>query len=416
MQKILIIHPFLPFPLTGGGQQALFNGIKAIKDDMKITLVYEAIDNDAHKRAQQEFLKEIPDVEMKPLLCKPSPKTVKNRIKNLYNKVKNRFWQENKEVTSWRNLSQWWKYTITPSNPQWTEHIYKVSREEDFDIIQIEMPWRLSDVYAMPQNAKLIYVHHELGFVRRELELKSFERNSYMQVCKLFADRNEIQELNLYNAVIALSTIDSKKLVDAGVFVPVYSSFAIVDSNLKDVRPYAGNGKHLVFVGPESHTPNLVGIVWFLDNCWEKLRKVDQDYTLDIIGNWSSERREEFSRRYSNVNFLGFVDDLYASIKDHVMIVPITIGSGIRMKILEACNFGIPFVSTTIGAEGIPVENEKHCFLADSPDSFVNCLIKLKNNNLALNFCRNAHRLIEDNFSVEALRKNRLEIYKMVDV
>ena len=96
------------------------------------------------------------------------------------------------------------------------------------------------------------------------------------------------------------------------------------------------------------------------------------------------------------------------------MIVPITIGSGIRMKILEAASMGIPFVSTTVGAEGIPLRDGHDCFLTDSPNTFVEDIVKLQDKELKLLFIQNANCMVCENYSLEALRRNRLEIYNTV--
>ena len=133
---------------------------------------------------------------------------------------------------------------------------------------------------------------------------------------------------------------------------------------------------------------------------------------FDIIGNWSENRIKEYSLKYKDVHFLGFVDDLYAAIKDSTMIVPITIGSGIRMKILEASSKGVPFVSTSVGAEGIPVVNGQDCFIANTPDEFIESILKLQNPDLRHQFAENANMMIRKHYSLEALRKNRLEIYE----
>ena len=119
----------------------------------------------------------------------------------------------------------------------------------------------------------------------------------------------------------------------------------------------------------------------------------------------------ELQERYRDVVFPGFVDDLKGAIRGSIMIVPITIGSGIRMKILEAATIGVPFVSTSVGAEGIPVFNGLHCFLTDDPDVFIEDIVKLKDPELQRSFIVNAHDLINDQFSFAGFKKNRMQIY-----
>ena len=146
--------------------------------------------------------------------------------------------------------------------------------------------------------------------------------------------------------------------------------------------------------------------------CWKKLKDIDSEYTLDIIGEWSQERIDEYISKYPDVHFLGFVDDLASTLKNSVMIVPINIGSGIRMKILEGASIGIPFVSTTVGAEGIPVKDGVHCFIADDPDTFVNDILKLQSLELQRKLVKAANGMVNECYSMSALRANRLGIYR----
>ena len=155
-----------------------------------------------------------------------------------------------------------------------------------------------------------------------------------------------------------------------------------------------------------------MGVTWFLENCWAKLKEKCPEMQFDIIGNWFEPRKEEYSAKYKDVHFLGFVDDLYDAIRDSTMIVPITIGSGIRMKILEASSKGVPFVSTSVGAEGIPVTSGENCFIADTSEAFVDCVLKLQDPDLRRQFAMNANKMVREHYSLEALRRNRLEIYE----
>lgn len=407
-QNILFIIPWLPYPITSGGHQALFNGIAAIKDDFDIYITYEATDDEKYRKAEKDFLEQIPNAHLLPLLHQPYRPTLKQKI---IQRLK-RILKYNNVRDDINDVTKWWKETITPGNRSWIEHVSGICSKHNFDIIQVEMPWRISDIFALPQNSKRIFVHHELGFVRRELEAKQYN-NKYIDAVRLFVDKNEIEQLNLYDSVITLSEVDRKKLLEAGVRVPVYSSFAIVDAK-ETLEIKTTNVKRLTFVGPDLHTPNLVGITWFLENCWKQLKTIDPHYSLDIIGRWSDTNKNAILEKYKDVNFLGYVNKLEDALVGSVMIVPITIGSGIRMKILEACNIGVPFVSTSVGAEGIPVVDGKNCFVTDDPERFVESIIKLQNDDLKKEFISNANRMVKESYSINALRNNRLQIYENI--
>ncbi len=421
-QKILFIIPWLPYPLISGGHQAIFNGIYAIKDDFDIYIAFEVFDDDKYMEAQKVFLQLIPNAHLLPLLKKIQKSSsnyplwyriasiLKTKILHLIQKGEK--YQRNEQGNE-NSMCSGWIDSVSPLSRLWLEHISQICKDYHFDIIQVEMPWFVSQILTLPDDTKKIYVHHELGFVRRELEHTQYSGSEYVKACKGFADLIEIGLLNMYDAVVTLSSVDKQKLIEHGVNIPVFDSFAIVNTSKEIVREKI-DGLHLSFIGSGSHVPNMVGITWFLENCWTSLRNKDNNYKLSIIGEWNDELVAKYSSNYSNVEFLGYVDNLEKHIKGTIMIVPITIGSGIRMKILEACSLGVPFISTSIGAEGIPVVDGENCFIADSPEQFEDKLFKLRDINIQEKFVKNAHAMVIKNYSKVALRENRLGIYRKV--
>lgn len=406
---------------------ALFNGIVAIKDDFDIYIAFKVYDDDTYEENKRGFLELVPNAHLYPLLREDRIAVQKSEFPLWYrlashlkafiqNCIKKR---NSGSVTNIAGMNEEnampssWIYSVSPLDKLWLDHISKICGEHHFDIIQVEMPWLISQILALPKESKKIFVHHELGFVRRNLEIEPYINNEYVKSCKSFADMAEIGMLNMYDGVITLSTIDKDKLIVHDVTVPVYASFSVVNVSQEVYRGKI-DGKHLTFVGPDSHSPNFIGITWFLDNCWPLLLSKDDNYRLSIIGEWNKEHIEEYSQKYTNIEFLGFVDSLADNLKGTVMIVPITIGSGIRMKILEASSIGVPFVSTTVGSEGIPVFDGENCYIADTPELFVDKLISLQDEHIQSKFVNNAHSMILKYYSREALRRNRLEIYKQI--
>lgn len=425
-KKILFIIPWLPYPLISGGHHGLMNAMIALKDEFDIHIAFKVYDDGKYEKNKKGFLELVPNAHLYPLLREDRIAVQKSEFplwyrlaSHLKTYIQNGIKKRNSGnaikvgVNGENALPSSWIYSVSPLDKLWLDHISKICVEHHFDIIQVEMPWLISQVLTLPKETKKIFVHHELGFVRRSLEIEPYINNEYVKACKSFADMAEIGLLNMYDGVITVSPVDRKKLIENGVTVPVFSSFSIVNQP-KDIERRAINAKHLSFIGPDSHTPNFVGITWFLDNCWPLLKSIDWEYKLSIIGGWSQEHIDEYANKYPNVEFLGYVDDLGDAIKGTIMIVPITIGSGIRMKILEASSLGVPFVSTSVGAEGLPVENGKNCFIADEKDKFVDCILKLQDATTQKKYIENAHTMILEKFSIKALRENRLDIYKQV--
>ena len=415
-KSILFILPFFPYPLVSGGHQALYNGIIAVKDDFDIYIAYRARNDEVYKNAVEAFKKKNPSIKLFPLLSEVH-KT--NLLISLLRKVchyasnpfrKRRYNNSNNESDG---LCLAWLRSISPLDKHWLRHISDLTTNREFDIIQVEMPWMVSQILTLPLNSKRVFIHHEIGVTRRSLEICGKDQSEYMIACRAFADYNEIALLNKYDMVVTLSSVDARKLKEYGVSAPISVSMAVVStSHQTDYVP--SNGKRLVFIGPEEHAPNLIGVVWFLENCWARLKEEYNDYSLDIIGIWSEQKRSEISKKYQDVSFCGYVEDLAETLKNAIMIGPITIGSGVRMKILEASSRGIPFVSTSVGAEGLPVEDAKHCFIADDPDTFIRSIIKLQNKDIQRKFVANTRNMIKDYYTLSSLRRNRIDIYSQL--
>jgi len=413
-KNILLIAHCLPYPLNSGGRQAIFNGILAIKDDYNIFITYpdtdtaqDRIDKLAFLTAIGENVKLLPfvnnnSVEERSFVQKASCKLIA-----LLNKI-----CKTKQAPP--NPYSYWIEELLPKSKSYIDHICNIIKDCNIDAVQCEMVRNLPLVLSLPCNVKTIFVHHELGFTRHQLELESLSSDFYdgQTICN-WAKCLEISLLNKFDHIVTLSSTDSRKLRDAGVTTRIHDSFAIVKSS-QVANLVSDNPLELSFVGPDNHIPNIVGLKWFLDNCWTRLLQTDANYHLRIIGKWSEKNITSLSALYPNVSFMGFVENLESAIQNTIMIVPITIGSGIRMKILEAAKLGIPFVSTTIGAEGIPVQSGKHCLLADDPSDFVDAILQLKDHDKRAMFIIKAHQLIEDNYSLEALKRNRLSLYASI--
>ena len=411
MMRIMFIMPSFPYPLLSGGDQAMYNSMFAVEEDVECYFIYET-----SFRNKKNYEKKIKDANLEKVCFIP---LVPNLLKNLYISLNNRL---NNFVHKYRfrcekedflcfKMSK--VFFLDSKKADFIQFINACIKKYNIDIVQMEMCSCLPYVLALPSNVKKIFVHHEIRFVVNELFLHSKGFSPYRQAVTEMSKIQEIGLLNKCDAVITLSEIDKQKLKKAGVNIPVYSSVAVVNTVADIINPNDCCNV-LSFVGPAFHSPNYLGVKWFLENCWEKLLLQDASYRLRIIGNWPEDRRNEITQKFKNVEFAGFVPNLADALNDTIMIVPITVGSGIRMKILEAASLGVPFVSTTVGAEGLPFESGKDCLKGDTPEEFVDAILKMRDKSLRVEFAKKANKLVKEKYSMDALRKNRLEIYEKV--
>jgi glycosyltransferase involved in cell wall biosynthesis len=124
----------------------------------------------------------------------------------------------------------------------------------------------------------------------------------------------------------------------------------------------------LVFLGSMDWLPNIEGIRWFAETGWPLLRQKHPAATLTIVGRRPTAAVRELAARDPSIRVTGTVDDVRPHLAQAaVMIVPLRVGGGTRIKIFEGMATGIPVVSTRIGAEGLAVADGEHLLLADTP-------------------------------------------------
>lgn len=420
-ERILFILPFIPYPLITGGHQAIFNGIKSLIENYDLYITYES-KWDVNDKEEINSLQNVlgKSVTILPYKC-PKPDNTENS-NSFIHKIHIFLWlikihlykiilptkKDNKN-----NLTIW-QGEYLPKNEEQVKFINNIISKYNINIVQCEMLQTASYVLTLPNIVKKIFVHHEIGFVREELNVMAKVKN--YEIYKETLDivkKNEIAILNKFDAIITLSKIDSKKLIEAGVNIPIYTSFAIVNCN-PNLDNKSERHHILTFIGPSCHEPNVIGIKWFLKNCWKDLRAINSDYCLQIIGKWDKSISKNIKKEYPNIHFKGFVEDLHSEIRNTIMIVPITVGSGIRMKILEACMSGIPVISTSIGAEGLPLTHNKDILIADSPNDFISAITKLKDKDTRLKLIQSSREKIIKDYSINALKVNRETILKSI--
>jgi glycosyltransferase involved in cell wall biosynthesis len=117
--------------------------------------------------------------------------------------------------------------------------------------------------------------------------------------------------------------------------------------------------------------PNEDGVLYFLHSVLPLIRREIPEVSFTIVGRKPSEKLRAAAASDPGVHVTGTVDDIRPYVrKGSVYVVPLRIGSGTRLKIFEAMAMGKPIVSTTLGAEGLPISDGGDISIADSPEVF----------------------------------------------
>ena len=161
--------------------------------------------------------------------------------------------------------------------------------------------------------------------------------------------------------------------------------------------------KQLLFVGSFSHRPNEDAIHFFGREVMPLIRKSLPGIELLVVGGNAPPEFAAYAS--SGVRVLGFVPDLNPIVSGcRVFIAPIRFGSGVNGKIGEALSYGLPVVTTTIGAEGWNFTDGEQVLIADAPADFAAAVVRLyEDANLWEKLADAGYRHIAENFTPEVL-------------
>jgi polysaccharide biosynthesis protein PslH len=163
----------------------------------------------------------------------------------------------------------------------------------------------------------------------------------------------------------------------------------------------------LVFTGSMDWLPNEDGVVYFMKEILPLIRQEVPGVSLTIVGRNPSSRLKDLAATTASVHLTGWVEDIRPYLSQAaVCVVPLRIGGGTRLKIFEAMSMGKAIVSTTIGAEGLPVRPDEHLVIADEPAQFSKSTVALlKDAPLRGSMGITARNLVVENYSWATVAK-----------
>ena len=190
----------------------------------------------------------------------------------------------------------------------------------------------------------------------------------------------ELSACNKAALVLTVTPNDREMLVDNGIsagkvdFLPIGIDIDRLPVNL---RP---ESKTILSIGTMSWPPNIDAIGHFAREVYPLIKREVPEAQLTIVGS-SPPPQIKALEKDPSIKVTGFVDDVrpYAEAAA-VFVAPLRIGSGMRVKILEAMALGLPIVSTSVGCEGICLQPGKHALVSDPPRKLANSVIQLLRN------------------------------------
>lgn len=380
MQKLLFITPELPYPAQSGGKVKSLKLLQALAERYHVTLACPLkLDDAEHVEAFHAI--------------SPCKKHIHQRVnipRSPVNLAMSYF--RGVPLNVYRSHSHQLEADIASAAPGhdlvFLDH-YEVNayRPRDFPGLTVyhahNAYFKMWERYAqLPGNPAL-----RLAAYIEARRVKSYESEVARQSDLTFAAPNDAIELRK-------AGVPSARLRD---------TFHLGDDSQLGLPEldYANTGKKLMYVGFLGWEPNTQGLLWFIDCVWPQLLVRHPDLLFDIVGKNPDQRLQLAASRHEGITLKGFVPDLQDIYRNsRVSVAPLLFGSGMKVKVLDAMARGMPTVTTSVGAEGIDLEDGKHLLVANQPGTMTECIHRLlTDQQLWQHLQRNSRALIHERYT-----------------
>lgn len=367
--QILILTPQLPYPPQQGTSLRNFHIIRGLSERHQVYLLSFLEDE---QKVDPQFIMPLRE-QCQEIVTVPVPaRTVGTRL-----------WQ-----------------LLTTTLPDMAHRLYSADFEaalrqllsrHTFDVVQvegIELARYMQTIVDCAPQSKIVFDDHN---AETELQRRNFLTDiqnpkrwlaagySWIQVGRL--RRFERWACQTAVAVVAVSDTDQAHLQALSSQNQTKPATVYSIPNSIDVQAYQlGENTipfDLVFSGKMDYRPNVDAVLWFAEEIWPLICQKRPSTTWAIVGQ-KPHARLEVLRGTPGITLTGWVETVQPYLLGaSVFVMPFRVGSGTRLKLIEAMAVGKPIVSTTIGAEGFPVENGKELCIADDAEGVATAVLEL---------------------------------------
>lgn len=291
------------------------------------------------------------------------------------------------------------------SNEKWKEIVYLFLLEENIVFInRINNLKKYGYFIKKSINAKILYYGHDLRSLRKFRQFKS-EGGIRNLIDAIYWNIVERFYHSLPDVVYYPSSVETRLLnrQTKNLNVKKLNLFYIEKAIPKIHKSDFIKREGIIFVGGFKHKPNLDGILWFFNKIYPNIKS---DIIVHIVGSNITPEIKKLNN--GNIIVHGFLPDsnldvLYRSVK--MAIVPLRYGAGVKGKLLEAMFYGLPVISTSIGAEGLD-GLKKIIPVLDKPEEFASAIDAIYNENKTLSdISKKIIDYVNLNFSKKATMK-----------
>ncbi|MCP9903229.1 glycosyltransferase [Cyanobium sp. BA5m-21] len=400
--KVLFTTPILEHPAAGGPQLRIENSIKALSNVCELDICHRAYAPSNQVANTDAYFSKFARNYI--TYFDQSPQH--NRIARLFKRIFGRL--------------------LHQQNPKYLRELVRYIMVNDIDVVwfgygNISFPLIMTLKKRLP-NIKVVCDTDSVWsrFILRELPYAEGPRRQQIQIDGKKKQNEEEEWVELCEVTTAVSEVDAayyRSIASHPERIYLFSN--VIDVTSYKIVPARPEG----FVNPciflaGSYGPNSamnMAAKWVLDEVLPILYESYSNIHFYIVGRNSDSQFGD--RAGPGITVTGTLDSVLPFLcHSNVALVPLKFESGTRFKILEAAACNVPIVSTTLGAEGIPVIDGEHLLIADTADEFASAIRRILDDQVFAKFLSdNCFKLVTENNSIEALSIEAVQILELLE-
>lgn len=382
--RILFLSQVLPYPLDAGPKMRSYYVLRHLVQNHDVTLVTFVRDSDRPEFVSHlaEFCYAVHTVPMQ----RSKVKDVKFLLHSLVNQK---------------------PFLITRDYvPAMINTLRQLTHIQTFDVIHADQLWMAQYALAakaMQPSARLVIDKHNAVYHIPQ-RLANEEKNPLK---RLFLAREaqlmtkfEPETCQEFDYSVWVTDVDRQAVLPQSAQLNSHSASMVIPicANPGQVAPVERNpnGRRITFLGGLHWPPNAQGVLWFAQHVFPKIQAQAPDAILTAIG-----KNPPAGLTGPGIETTGYVVDPMPYLAETAaFIVPLHAGGGMRVKILDAWSWGLPIISTTIGAEGIDITPGSDMLIADTAEDFAQAVISVLNNPaLAQQLAQNGRQTVLEKYN-----------------
>lgn len=315
----------------------------------------------------------------------------------------------------------WDHLRSVPSGRPYTEYVFesrdfrerleRVRREGAFDLVHLESSVLAPLLPRLPEVPR-VCVHHNVEselLARRAEVAKNPLTAAYLRLQSRLVRRSERRTCPHMDCNVTVSERDEATLRSIAPEADFTTLPNGVDTDA--FQPSDGPTDGIVLLGGTDWFPNLDGLQFFADEVLPRIRRERPDVPVTSVGRASGSEIERFRRQ--GIELTGYVDDIRTYVhRARCLVVPLRVGGGSRLKILDAWAMGKAVVTTAVGCEGLAARDGENALVRDDAEGLANAVLRLlADEELAERLGGEARREAVASYSWEAIAEPMLKTY-----